>query len=153
MIEPDVNVLDFGEYREWLMGIAAGPAAYGLSEVVLSGFLRIVTSRASASLIYDPALALEFVEALRSRPNCVKVRPGPRQWEIFGAFCRETGARGKLIPDGTTRQRRSSTATSGLATMPISAGSRACAGEDRSTDRRRLAHRLDQRRLPFKDRT
>ncbi|MFN0146323.1 MAG: type II toxin-antitoxin system VapC family toxin [Dehalococcoidia bacterium] len=108
MIEPDINVLinafredapGFVRYREWLLDVARGPEEFGLSDLVLSGFLRIVTSRATSSLDYDPAIALSFVEALRSRPNCVHVRPGPRQWELFTSLCRQTGARGKLIPD------------------------------------------------------
>lgn len=52
MILPDVNVLvyahredtiDHDLYREWLEGIIKSGQTYGISDHVLSGFLRIVT--------------------------------------------------------------------------------------------------------------
>ena len=43
--------------------------------------------------------ALEFVRALRSRPNCVDVAPGPRHWEIFTELCQSTAATVNEIPD------------------------------------------------------
>lgn len=72
MIVPDVNVLvyahrgdapDHARYRRWLEDLARGDAAFGLSELVLSGFLRVVThpriftppSPSSASLQDHPA--------------------------------------------------------------------------------------------------
>ena len=48
----DVNVLVYAHredipdhlaYREWLESVINGNAAYGYSELVLSGFLRVVT--------------------------------------------------------------------------------------------------------------
>ncbi|MDQ3554231.1 MAG: VapC toxin family PIN domain ribonuclease [Chloroflexota bacterium] len=47
-------------------------AASGVSDLVLSGFLRIVTI--PASLPMDRAFP--FVNGLRSEPNCVVVEPG-----------------------------------------------------------------------------
>jgi predicted nucleic acid-binding protein len=43
--------------------------------------------------------ALQFVLALRERPNRVAVTPGPRHWELFSGLCRTAGARGNLVPD------------------------------------------------------
>ena len=52
MILLDVNVLvsafreeapDDVAVREWLVGVVEGESSYGVSELVLSGFLRIVT--------------------------------------------------------------------------------------------------------------
>jgi predicted nucleic acid-binding protein len=42
---------------------------------------------------------MRFIADLRSRQNCVILAPGVRHWEIFERLCRETGAKGNLIPD------------------------------------------------------
>lgn len=46
--------------------------------VVLSGFLRVVTHPRVSNPRTPLGRALEFVEALRSEPNCVVVAPGER---------------------------------------------------------------------------
>lgn len=66
---------------------------------MLSGALRILTH---PRVFIEPTPlrdALEFVQALRERPNCVEVAPGPRHWEIFTELCRTTKAVGNAIPD------------------------------------------------------
>ena len=66
---------------------------------MLSGFLRISTSR---RVFVDPTplrLALDFVETLRSLPHCRSVRPGDRHWAIFTTLCAAARARGKLVAD------------------------------------------------------
>ena len=71
----------------------------GLSDLVLSGFVRVATH----PRIFDPPApvdeALGFADALRSQPNTVGIAPGPRHWDIFGRLCREAGAKGNLVPD------------------------------------------------------
>ncbi|MEX2145501.1 MAG: type II toxin-antitoxin system VapC family toxin [Candidatus Rokuibacteriota bacterium] len=108
MILTDVNVLVYAyradapqhqAYREWLEGAVNGDEAYGLSDLVLSSFLRIVTHPrvfASPSPIEH---ALQFANVLRDRPDCVRVAPGPRHWSIFIRLCREASVRGNLVPD------------------------------------------------------
>jgi hypothetical protein len=53
MILPDVNVLvyahrhdvpDHAHYRSWLEDAVASDAAFGVADIVLSGFLRVVTN-------------------------------------------------------------------------------------------------------------
>lgn len=108
MLLPDVNVLvyahredapDHPAYRAWLEGLIAGDEAYGMADLVLSGFLRVVTH----PRVFDPpsslAEALTFVHEVRSQPNCVRVGSGPRHWEIFESLCRAAGVRGNLVPD------------------------------------------------------
>jgi toxin-antitoxin system PIN domain toxin len=127
MVLFDVNVLvyafredspDHTSFRNWLEGVASSESAFGLSDVVLSGFLRVVTH----PRIFNPPTplenALQFVEALRAQPNGVLIAPGARHWAIFAALCRDSGARGNLIPDAY------------LAAMAIESGS-----EFVSTDR------------------
>jgi uncharacterized protein len=108
MVLTDVNVLvnafrqvapDHAANRLWLETMIADESAFGLSEFVLSSFLRIATN---PRIFAPPApleVALDFTESLRSQSNCVILTPGPRHWAIFTRLCRETGARGNLIPD------------------------------------------------------
>jgi toxin-antitoxin system PIN domain toxin len=104
----DVNVLVYAyrsdtenhaAYRDWTEALINGREAYGVSELVLSGFLRIVTHPRiflSPSPFED---ALAFTEILRSQPNAVSVTPGPRHWGIFRALCQSAGTKGNLIAD------------------------------------------------------
>lgn len=104
----DVNVLVYAhkegadrhtEYRDWLSDAIGSEVSYGMSDLVLSGFIRVVTM----PRIFDPPStleeALEFVEGVRSRPNCVEIRPGPRHWPLFLQLSRQAGVRGNLVPD------------------------------------------------------
>ena len=108
MLLPDVNVLVYAfrddarnheRYKRWLDELMNGDEAFGTSELVFSGFLRIVTH----PRIFNPPdlieTALEFVEQVRIQPNCVSIAPGTRHWRIFVDLCRSGGARGNLVPD------------------------------------------------------
>lgn len=108
MILVDVNVLvyayredaeDHYAYREWLSETAGGDAGFGLSELALSGFLRIVTHPRVPVPPSPIDHALEFAEALLGQPNCIRIEPGPRHWKIFARLCRDTEAKGNLVPD------------------------------------------------------
>jgi len=108
MILPDVNVLvyahrqdgpEYPRYRRWLEEVARSEEAFGLADIVLSGFLRIVTHPRIFSHPTPVDVAVRFAEALRALPNCVPVAPGPRHWSIFCRFCREANATGNRVPD------------------------------------------------------
>jgi hypothetical protein len=108
VILPDVNVLvyahredahDHARYRQWLEGVLDSDRAYGMSDHVLGGFLRVVTH---PKVFRQPSRledALRFAGQIRDRANRVGIAPGPRHWTIFERLCREAGARGNLIPD------------------------------------------------------
>ena len=108
MVLPDVNVLVYANREEtahhtacleWLGQLINGDEAYGISDLVLSGFVRVVTHPKvfkSPSSLGD---ALSFAEQVRDQPNCVHVAPGPRHWEIFTRLCTETRVKGNLVPD------------------------------------------------------
>jgi toxin-antitoxin system PIN domain toxin len=83
----------------WLQEVANGSAPFGLSALVLSGMLRVVTHPRVFARPTSIETALHFVESLRGRPNCVEIVPGPRHWEIFAGLCRATGAKGNEVPD------------------------------------------------------
>jgi len=70
-----------------------------MSDIVLGGFLRIVTHPRLFTRPTPMKLALEFVEAIRGRSNCVPLAPGPRHWDIFTRLCRSSGVKGNLVPD------------------------------------------------------
>lgn len=108
MILPDVNVLvyafredaeDHKAYRRWLEEVVSRDEPFALADMVLSGFVRVVTH---PRVFRDPApvkRALEFVEALRGQDNCVVLAPGRRHWELFAKLCVEARASGNLVPD------------------------------------------------------
>ena len=108
MILPDVNVLVYAfreaaprhpEYRDWLQGIAGSREAFGLSELVLSGAVRVLTHPRVFAPPTPVASALGFVEALRQQPNAIQVLPGPRHWALFTDLCVRANARGNLVAD------------------------------------------------------
>ena len=108
MILADVNVLvyahrrdalEHARYNEWLGSTVNGERAYGMSDLVLSGFLRIVTHPRIFQEPTPAAAALAFASELRDRPNCVSLAPGPRHWEIFTGLVRESCAKGNMVPD------------------------------------------------------
>jgi len=108
LILVDVNVLVYAhrddvprhaEYREWLEDQINGDRAYGMCDLALSGFLRVVTH---ARVFKPPSpmeSALAFVHELRDQDNCVMVAPGARHFGIFEKLCRTGGVKGNLVPD------------------------------------------------------
>jgi toxin-antitoxin system PIN domain toxin len=86
-------------YRTWVEGLLDSDRAYGMSDLVLSGFLRVVTH----PRVFNPPSplrhAMGFVEQVRDQPHRVTVAPGPRHWRIFARLCEESGAKGNLVPD------------------------------------------------------
>lgn len=105
---PDVNILvyahreeaaDHAAYRSWLEQMINSDQAFAMSDLILSGFLRIVTHPRILNPPSPSRIAWAFADGIRSRPNCVPISPGPRHWEIFARLCGETGVKGNLIPD------------------------------------------------------
>jgi toxin-antitoxin system PIN domain toxin len=108
MILIDVNVLvyahradapDHNAMRVWLESILNDSQAYGMSDLVLSGFLRIVTHPAVFSPPSAMDNALAFCREVRDQPHCVHISPGTRHWDIFADLCAIKGMKGNLIPD------------------------------------------------------
>ncbi len=108
MLLIDVNVLVYAHredapnhraYRRWLEECVSSDQAYGMADLALAGFLRVVTHPRIFARPSPLEPALRFVIELRAQPNCVSVTPGPRHWEIFVRLCGATGVKGNLIPD------------------------------------------------------
>jgi toxin-antitoxin system PIN domain toxin len=87
------------EYRAWLEGVLAADQPYGIAELVLSGFLRVVTHPKVFKRPTPLARAIDFCETLRSQANATLLAPGPRHWQIFTRLCAQAHARGNLVPD------------------------------------------------------
>ena len=108
MLLADVNVFVYAHrpesprseaVREWLGTALDGEEPFGVSELVLSGFLRIVTNHRVYREPTPPHTALAFCEAVRTAPAAVPLRPGPRHWSLFSSLCGVVGARGNVVPD------------------------------------------------------
>src|SRR5207247_11401855 len=94
----DVNILvyahrpeaeDHARYRDWLDAARESAEPLGISTLVLSGFVRVVTH---PRVFVDPTpapVALEFAELLRTSPASVAVVPGRRHWDIFRQMCEQ----------------------------------------------------------------
>jgi toxin-antitoxin system PIN domain toxin len=104
----DVNVLiysandllpDHPRYRAWLRDLLDGPQAFGVSDLVLSSFLRLATNRSVLKAPMELGSAIEFVRGIKTRSTCVTINPGARHWNIFIDLCERVGARGNLVPD------------------------------------------------------
>jgi len=105
---PDVNVLIYAHraespehaaYARWLTDTVNGREPFGLSELVLSSVVRIVTNPRVFKTPTPLETVLAFVRALLAQPNAVRLRCGPRHFQIFEQLCRETSASGKLVAD------------------------------------------------------
>jgi uncharacterized protein len=104
----DVNVLVYAHrseaaehtrYRAWLEEARVSHELLGVSDLVLSGFLRVVTH---PRVFREPtrlATALEFADALRLSPAVQSLLPGDRHWAIFKDLCRRVQAVGNVVPD------------------------------------------------------
>ncbi len=90
---------DHRRYREWLAAAIGSESAFGVSDIVLSGFVRVVTHPSVFNQPAPTARALEFAQSLRDRPNAVAIAPGAAHWQIFSRLCREVGAKGNLVAD------------------------------------------------------
>lgn len=108
MILSDVNVLiyahredaaDHRRFRRWLEDVIASQEAFGVADLVLSGFIRVVTH----PRIFNPPTplpdAVEFCDFVRNQPNAVTIAPGDRHWQIFTDLCSRGRVRGDLVAD------------------------------------------------------
>jgi hypothetical protein len=108
MILLDVNILvsthreDVEQHREirsWLEGAFCDPAGVAVSELALSGCLRVITHPKIFKKPTPLAQALDFLEDFRSREEVHLLGPSAGHWKIFIDLCRRSDARGNLVPD------------------------------------------------------
>lgn len=109
MILPDVNLLvyafraDADEHRAanaWLADALAGDEGVGVHDVVLSGFVRIVTNPRIMREPAPTAAGLDFVDALLAAPATRWLSQGPGVWQRLRELsAQDVGIRGNLVPD------------------------------------------------------
>ena len=104
----DVNVLLYAfrpgsdrhaEYAQWLRETMTSSEPVGISELVLSGVVRIATNHRAFREPDSTTTALDFCAAVRSAPAAVPLRPGPNHWAIFDGLCRAPGVKANIVPD------------------------------------------------------
>ena len=108
MLSPDVNVLvcafrsdaeHHDRCRTWLANAASGRERAGLSELVLSGVLRVLTH---PRIFYPPTpaeAAVDYVDSLLAQPASVSLRPGSGHWGLFRGMCASLHLTGNRLPD------------------------------------------------------
>jgi uncharacterized protein len=108
VIVSDVNVYvyahrsDLSEheaYAEWMGRHVGAGEPFGVSELALSGFVRVVTNGRIFRTPTPLSTALSFCAELLGHPRAVPLRPGARHWSLFQKLCETTPARGKLVAD------------------------------------------------------
>lgn len=105
---PDVNILvyaynslapDHERYRSWLTQLVNGSTPFAVSELALSGFLRVVTTPVFLSRQESAEPARQFVAGIMTSPARRSLSPGPRHWGIFTELCTRLDLRGNRVPD------------------------------------------------------
>ena len=108
MIVPDVNILVYAfradapehdAYASWLNdAIIREPI--GVSDTILSGFVRIVTHPRITTAPAPIEAAMSFTSSLLAAPRTQWVTAGAPTWERLGALATDdSGIRGNLVPD------------------------------------------------------
>ena len=108
MQSPDVNVL-VSAFREdadhhhrcraWLVEALSGREQVGLSELVLSGVLRVLTHPRVFHPPTPSEAATAYVDALLAQPASVALRPGNGHWRILRGMTATLRLTGNRIPD------------------------------------------------------
>ncbi|HEY5858421.1 MAG TPA: TA system VapC family ribonuclease toxin [Aldersonia sp.] len=109
MILLDVNVLVHAfregsqhhqQYVDWLTDLVSGTDELALSDLVVSGFVRIVTHPRICRPPAPTDRALAFVADLRRARRVTWLNPSDAVWEQFGELARQDRAiRANLVPD------------------------------------------------------
>jgi len=87
------------EIKEWLESALERPEGVAVSELVLSGCLRVITHPKVFKQPTPLSIALKFLESFRALTGVRMMAPGERHWHLFVSLCRNAEAKGNLIPD------------------------------------------------------
>ncbi len=108
MILPDANVLIYAfrkdterhsDCRSWLEETLSKQMLVGISDLVLSTVVRIVTHPKIFARPSTLDEVFEFTKFIKSCPNVIPVLPGKRHWMIFERLCRTANAKGNMVTD------------------------------------------------------
>ncbi|HEY0009743.1 MAG TPA: type II toxin-antitoxin system VapC family toxin [Tepidisphaeraceae bacterium] len=104
----DVNLLVYAarqemnqhaQAREWFESLVNSGEAFGFSELVASGFVRVVTNARTFKIPTTLEQACGVVESLYSAPNCIRILSGQQHWSIFSRLLKETAIIGPRVSD------------------------------------------------------
>ena len=104
----DVNILiyahrrgspDHDRYREWLEAARSDVEPLGVCDLVMNGFVRIVTNPKAFKEPTSTSDALRFVDQLRTSPSFLRSEPSSAVWDRFANLASSIGARGNAIAD------------------------------------------------------
>ncbi len=84
---------------EWMSRVRADGELIGVSELALSGAVRLLTHPRVFDPPSDPETAMDACRNAVAAPGTRVVRPGERHWQIFDRLVRRAGARGNDVPD------------------------------------------------------
>lgn len=108
MQSPDVNILvnafreDAAHHnlcRAWLEATVSRREPVGVSELVLSGVLRILTHPRIFHPPTSSAAAATFVDAVLAQPAVTPLRPGSGHWRIFRGLVASRHLAGNRMSD------------------------------------------------------
>ncbi|RLJ21417.1 VapC toxin family PIN domain ribonuclease [bacterium endosymbiont of Escarpia laminata] len=108
MILMDVNVLVYAHredvrdhlaYRNWLESVLNSGTAYGFSDLVMSGFIRVVTHPKVFEQPSSLDSAVAFAQQVRTAPQATGIVPGNNHWKIFLQCMEHISAKGNAVPD------------------------------------------------------
>jgi toxin-antitoxin system PIN domain toxin len=105
---PDVNVLlgaaieDAPHHaicRDWLRTSLSSGSTIGISELVLSGVVRVATNPRAFPRPATLAAILQYTGVLLSHPTVTRLRPGDNHWRIFTGLCEREHVTGNKVSD------------------------------------------------------
>lgn len=109
MILADINVLvyafresapEHARYAGWLQSVVAGREPLLLVDLVLVGFIRIVTNPRIVEPVATSQQAMTFVDALLESPRSPFSHSSAQIWERVGSMIREDPQiKANLVPD------------------------------------------------------
>lgn len=93
------DVLGHTEYRTWLDDTLRSGEIVAVSDLALTGFLRIVTNPRVTRAPLGIREAHAVTDAIRDHPAISVLAPGERHWSIFRELCVNANAKGNLVAD------------------------------------------------------
>ena len=108
MMLMDVNVLVYAHredtkehqaYHDWLESVINSNVAYAYSDLVLSGFMRVVTHPKIFERPSSSETAIDFAQQIRMGGHAICLAPGRNHWELFLQCVQQISAQGNDIPD------------------------------------------------------
>lgn len=104
----DVNVLVYAHradlpenraYRELLEDLVNAEEPLGVPDVVLSGFIRVMTNRRIFFEPTAPEQVWQAVDRLLAAPAVMPLHPGERHWDVFRSLATDTRVAGNDVAD------------------------------------------------------